>query len=163
MFKIISIYILFFSMLIPEVYAQKKLPIVYLTDLEGKRLSLNEMSEDHPVILSFWATWCEPCLRELSAMNKDMDLIENELNAKLAAISIDDSRTTSRIIPLLKGNEWSFQVFLDQNQDLKRTFNIIDIPHTIIVYKNKIRYENTGYINGDERVLYEEIRNIEKQ
>ncbi|MCA0933503.1 TlpA family protein disulfide reductase [Lutimonas saemankumensis] len=163
MLKIISICTLLFSVLITEVHAQKKLPPVFLSDLEGKRMNLNKLSEDHPVILSFWATWCEPCLRELSAMDRDLDLIENELNSKLAAISIDDSRTTSRIVPLLKGNEWSFEVFLDQNQDLKRTFNIIDIPHTIIVFRNKIVYEHTGYINGDERVLYEEIRSIQKQ
>jgi thiol-disulfide isomerase/thioredoxin len=148
--------------LITDLNAQKKLPNVFLTNLEGQRNSLNELSEDHPVILSFWATWCEPCLRELSAMNNDMDLIENDLNARLAAVSIDDSRTTSRIVPLIKGNEWSFEVFLDQNQDLKRTFNIIDIPHTIIIYKNKIIYEHTGYINGDELILYGEIRDIKK-
>lgn len=162
MLKIISIFSLLISVLITDLNAQKKLPNVFLTNLEGQRFSLNELSEDHPVILSFWATWCEPCLRELSAMNNDMDLIENDLNARLAAVSIDDSRTTSRIVPLIKGNEWSFEVFLDQNQDLKRTFNIIDIPHTIIIYKNKIIYEHTGYINGDELILYGEIRDIKK-
>jgi len=156
-----KLFILFICLYTSEVaIAQKKLPSFLLSDLEGKTLNLADYSMDYPVIVSFWATWCEPCLRELNKFSQERNLIENDLKAKLITISIDDARTVSRIVPMMSGNDWEFPVYLDENQVVKRSLNIIDIPHTLIVYKKKIIYEHVGYINGDEEFLFQKIRDI---
>ncbi len=141
-------------------YAQKTLPKMDVKSLEGDSFDLNVNSEDQALIVSFWATWCEPCIQELNAFNKNFSYIENQLNSKLVPISIDDSRTVSRIVPMINGNSWEFDVYLDTNQKIKRTLNIIDIPHTLIIYQNKIVYEHTGYLNGDENELFKKIVEI---
>ena len=159
MFK--KIFILILCLFISEaIIAQKKLPSLVLSDLQGGSLNLANYSMEYPVIVSFWATWCEPCLRELNQLNQERSLIENDLGARLITISIDDSRTISRIVPLMSGNDWYFPVFLDQNQDVKRLLNVIDIPHTLVVYKKEIIYEHTGYISGDEEFIFQKIREI---
>ncbi|MCS6818459.1 MAG: TlpA family protein disulfide reductase, partial [Chitinophagales bacterium] len=54
---------------------------------------------------------------------------------------------------------WEFDVLLDPNQDLKRELNIQTIPFTLLLdKKGKIVYTHTGYIEGDELVLEEEIK-----
>lgn len=137
--------------------AQKSAPELLVTNIDGVESNINELSNEKVIIINFWATWCEPCIKELTAFNENLSLIEQELNAKLFSISIDDARTASRIKPMMHGNSWEFEVIPDSNQDIKRMFNIIDIPHTLLIYKNKIVYESTGYLIGDESVLFEKI------
>lgn len=143
-------------------YAQKTLPALNLNAIDGGELNVNQLSLDKVVIISFWATWCEPCLKELDAFNENLSYIENDLNAKVLAVSIDDSRTISRIAPMLNGNDWKLEVFIDSNQEAKRTLNIINIPHTVLIYQNQILYESTGYLNGDEITLFEKIKDINR-
>ncbi len=143
--------------------SQKNLPELILKNIDNKQTNINNLSMEKVVIINFWATWCEPCLKELNAFNKNLKLIEQELNSKLISISIDDSRTVSRIIPMLNGNSWGFEVFPDTNQEIKRSLNIIDIPHTLLVYQNKIVYESTGYLIGDEEILFNKIKELNRK
>jgi len=143
-------------------FSQKTLPLLNLHAIDGSQTNVNELSLDKVVIISFWATWCEPCLKELDAFNENLDYIENDLNAKVLAVSIDDSRTISRIAPMLNGNDWKFEVFIDSNQEVKRALNIINIPHTVLIYQNQILYESTGYLNGDETTLFSKIKDINR-
>ncbi|MEL4456145.1 TlpA family protein disulfide reductase [Lutimonas vermicola] len=142
------------------VQAQKRLPKISVKSFNENNLDLNLQSMEQVLIISFWATWCEPCIKELNAFNKNLSYLEEELNSKLIAISTDDSRTVSRIIPMVSGNSWDFEVYLDTNQKIKRALNIIDIPHTLVVFQNKIVYEHTGYLNGDEDELFKKIVEI---
>lgn len=134
-----------------------------IQNLDGKETNVNTLSENKVIIINFWATWCEPCLKELNVFNENLSLIETELNSKLISISIDDARTFSRIRPMIHGNSWDFEVFPDTNQNIKRSFNIIDIPHTLLIYKNKIVYESTGYLLGDEEILFDKIRALNSE
>jgi len=143
-------------------FSQKTLPELNLNAIDGSQTNVNELSLDKVIIISFWATWCEPCLKELDAFNENLDFIENNLNAKVLAVSIDDSRTNSRIAPMLNGNDWRFEVFIDSNQEAKRILNIINIPHTVLVYQNQILYESTGYLNGDEATLFVKIKDLNR-
>ena len=154
--QLLLLFFLFSSVL----QAQKTLPKISVKSLNGASFDLNVNSQEQVIVVSFWATWCEPCIKELNAFNKNLSYLEEELNAKLLAISTDDSRTVSRIIPMVSGNSWDFEVYLDSNQDIKRALNIIDIPHTLIIYQNKIVYEHTGYLSGDEDELFKKIMEI---
>lgn len=159
--KLILLFVLIVAS-VHMVYSQKKLPLLDLNSIDGQEINVNELSADKVVIISFWATWCEPCLKELDAFNENLQYIENDLNSKILAVSIDDTRTISRITPMLNGNDWKFDVFIDSNQELMRMLNIINIPHTLLIYQNQILYENTGYLNGDETVLYSKIEDINR-
>lgn len=137
--------------------SQTEIPNLTLRTLDGQKIDVKHASEQQMVILCFWATWCEPCIEELNEFNALSNVIEEELKSKLIAVSIDDSRTISRVRPMVSGFNWKFDIAIDQNQEIKRALNFISIPLTIVIYKGKIVYEKAGYIKGDEKYLIEKI------
>ena len=120
-----------------------------------------ELDEEKFYILSFWATWCVPCINELDALNEVYDELSNKLNFKVLAISTDDARTKRRVRPLVNGKRWKFDVLLDENHDLKRALNISGLPHTVITKQNQILHRRVGYAPGEELDLFDKLRQYE--
>ncbi|QIE60432.1 TlpA family protein disulfide reductase [Rasiella rasia] len=144
-------------------FAQDELPSVKLTTLEGESMNLQDIAkDDEVVIVSLWATWCVPCLKELDAISEVYEDWQDETNVSLVAISIDDSRTVKRVKPLINGKGWEYQILLDTNNDVKRALGAATVPLTLLVKNGKILYRHSGYSPGSENELYEEIQKFSK-
>ena len=145
-------------------FAQGKssLPNVTIKTLDGKNFNTTEIQNDgKPIIISFWALWCKPCQKELDAFNENYEDWQEETGVKIYAVSIDDSRSTSRVKPHVEGKDWEFDVLLDANSDFKRAMNVNMIPHTFLLDGNgKIISQHTTYFEGAEHELYEEVKKI---
>ncbi|RUA09712.1 MAG: TlpA family protein disulfide reductase [Flavobacteriia bacterium] len=154
-------FILFISMSLLS-FGQKTIPNTEVTTLNGKKAKLyDQISKDKITILSFWATWCVPCINELDAISEIYEEWQDDLNVEIIAISIDDSRSKKRIKPLINGKGWEYKVLIDKNQALKRALNISVIPHVIVLKDSKILYRHTGYTPGAEEELYKKIKELE--
>lgn len=138
---------------------QNKMPNVTLKNLDGKSVNVSKYnSTKHPVIISFWATWCGPCINELSAIHNVYQDWQDELGIELVAVSIDDARTKKRVKPMVNGKGWDYEIILDDNHDLKRALNIINVPYTIVLYKGEVIYEHSNYTPGSEKEMYNAIK-----
>ncbi|MDI9312794.1 MAG: TlpA disulfide reductase family protein [Limnohabitans sp.] len=159
-----KIILLFTVMLLSKsiTYAQSGLPSLVLNDLEGKKVNLSKdfLEKDKIYIMSFWATWCAPCIAELDEINDVYADWKKELNVEVIAVSIDDVRTQKRVKPLANGKGWEYRVLLDTNQDFKRALNIVNPPHTIVVKNGVILHSQNGYSPGSEEVLYKKIKSL---
>ncbi|MGS4345801.1 TlpA family protein disulfide reductase [Myroides odoratus] len=144
--------------------AQKSdLPTVTLADLDGKKVDFSSLAnEDKPVIVSFWATWCGPCLKELAAIHDVYSDWQEETGVKLFAVSIDDAKSVKRVKPLVNGKGWDYTVLLDTNHDLKRAMNVANVPFTAVIYKGKIVYKHTSYTPGVEKELIKQVKAVMK-
>ena len=140
-------------------FAQKKLPNLKLKDINGKTVSLSDITKDKTVVLSFWATWCGPCVNELDAIAEQYEDLQDD-GFELIAISIDDSRTKSRIKPLVNGKDWEFTILLDTNQELKRSLNIVNVPYVVIVKNGEIVYTHSGYNPGSEEEIIKKFNSL---
>ncbi len=142
--------------------AQSDIPQVTIKTLDGKAFSTSEITNDgKPVILSFWALWCKPCQKELDAFNENYADWQEETGVKIYAVSIDDSRSTARVMPMVNGKAWEFDVLLDPNGDLKRAMNVNMIPHTFLLDGDgKIVAQHTSYFEGAEFDLYDKVKKI---
>lgn len=149
---------------IEKVLGEKTLPSVTLTDINGKQVNVADYGKSGKVtVLSFWATWCVPCKKELTNMADLYDDWKEKYNLQIVAVSIDDSRSTTKVKPYVDGQRWDYDVLLDVNQDLKRGLNIQSVPFTVLVNeKGKVVYTHSGYIDGDEFALEEEIQKLKK-
>ena len=139
-------------------YAQK-LPSVTLKDLDGKSVNMSKYNNsDKPIIVSFWATWCGPCIKELTAINEVYASWQKETGVELVAVSIDDSRTKARVKPQVKGKSWKYTVVLDENQELKRALNVGNVPYAMVLYKGKVVYSHSSYTPGIENEIYKQVK-----
>lgn len=146
-----------------SISAQKTLPEVSVVDVNGKKVKLQaEINPEKVTVLSFWATWCVPCINELDAIADVYEDWQDETNVEIIAVSIDDARTQKRIKPMVNGKDWPYKILLDKNQELKRALNISVVPHVIIIKNNEILYRHTGYTPGAEDELYEKVKKHSK-
>jgi thiol-disulfide isomerase/thioredoxin len=143
----------------------KRLPAAIVKDLKGANVNSASFGNDgKPYVLNFWATWCKPCINELINISDVYEDWVKETGVKIIAVSIDDSRNIAKVAPLVNGKGWSYEVYIDQNQDLKRAMNVNNIPHTFLFDgKGNMVHQHNSYTEGDELKLYEKIKKLTEQ
>jgi len=146
------------------VFKYKKLPSVKLKTVKGLPSSSDSITNNgKPIIISFWATWCKPCVRELTTIADVYDDWVTETGVELYAISVDDSRSMTLVAPMVNGKGWDFKVLLDPNSDFKRAMNVGPIPHTFLLNGNgQVVYQHTSFAEGDELNLIEMVRRLNR-
>ena len=147
------------------IFAQNRaLPNKVVKTLEGSNYNITDLENDgNPIVISFWATWCKPCKKELNNIAEVYEDWQDETNVKLVAISIDDSRSIMRVAPYVNASDWEYEVYTDSNADFKRAMGVSTVPHTFLLNgNNEIVWQHQGYIEGDEEKLLEQIKKIAK-
>ena len=140
----------------------RTIPSVEIKTLTGEVFNTSEINnEGKPIVLSFWALWCKPCLKELTAIADVYEDWQDETGVKLVAVSIDDARSMPNVLPTVNGNGWDYEVYCDPNGDFKRAMGVNMIPHLFILNGNKeVVYQHTSYAEGGENELFEVIRKV---
>ncbi len=141
-------------------FAQNALPSVDVKTLDGKSTNITEICGDTDLtIISFWATWCSPCKRELDAVADLYDDWKADYNVKLVAVTIDNARNLTKVGPMVETKGWEYTILSDVNEDLKRAMNVQTVPHTFLVDKGcNIVWTHTGYSPGDEYELEDVLK-----
>ena len=147
---------------IPSAFAE--LPSVLLKDVNGNTVNTAELSNDgKPMVISFWATWCKPCKRELKAISEVYPDWQEETGVKLVAVSIDEAQNAAKVKPLVDGMNWEYEVLLDPNGEFKRQMGVSDVPHAFIVDgQGNVVWSHKGYVDGGEEEIIEELRKLAK-
>lgn len=143
-------------------YASAQLPSVQLKDINGKTIDTATLHNDgKPFVVSFFATWCKPCLRELRAINEYYGDWQDETGMKLIAISTDEAQNVHKVKPLVDSEGFEYDVLLDSNQDFQRALGIQMIPYVMIIDGDgNIVETRNGYTDGSEAHIIEKIREL---
>lgn len=138
------------------------LPQIEVQTLGGTKVPIASLHQTgKPTIVSFWATWCKPCINELNSIAERYDELQEELGVTLIAVSIDDSRTSPKVGPFVAGQGWDYTVVLDPNSDLRRAMGVNNVPHTFLLNgAGEIVWQVNKYVPGEEEVLISEIRKL---
>jgi thiol-disulfide isomerase/thioredoxin len=138
------------------------LPSVDVKTLNGSSFNTQNMdNEGKPIIICFFASWCKPCMIELSNIADEYEEWQSETGVKIYAVAIDDARSSSKVAPLVRSKGWEYEVLLDVNSDFKRAMNVNDIPHTFVLNGNKeIVWQHASYSPGVEAEYIEAVKKI---
>ncbi len=142
--------------------AMAQLPSVTLKDINGKTITTDTLNNGgKPFIIDFFATWCKPCNRELTAISEVYDDWQKETGVKIFAVSIDQAQNINKVRPLVDQEGWEYDVLLDPNSDFKRALGIQMIPYVLVCDgKGNIVYRHNGYTDGAETELIEKVREL---
>jgi cytochrome c biogenesis protein CcmG, thiol:disulfide interchange protein DsbE len=139
-----------------------KVPSVEVKNTAGTFFNTSKLSNGgKPMIIDFWATWCKPCIAELDAISDSYAQWQKETGVKVIAISVDDQRTSSKVASFIKQKDWTYDVYLDPNQDFQRAMQVINCPCTFIIDgTGQIVWVHNSYIEGDEDKLYSALKKV---
>jgi len=109
---------------------------------DGDAISLTAYS-GKVVVLSFWATWCGPCRKELPIL-EGIQQVAGKDRVQVVAINIEDRDTFRRIAPKMKSLQ--MLVASDTAQQAQDSYGVNGIPHMVIIGKSgRILRVHRGY------------------
>jgi len=148
-----------------KILGEHRLPELTLRDMNGKEVNVADLGKTGKItVLDFWATWCVPCKKELNNINDIYEDWQKKYNCSVVAVSVDDSRSITKVKPYAEGQRWSYDILLDVNQDLYRQLGVLSVPFTLVLDQSgKIVYTHSGYTEGDENILEEAIAAMAKK
>lgn len=115
-----------------QVVKNKKAPNFCLKDLNGKMIELKSFN-GNVIFLTFWATWCGPCKKEMPSFEALYQKFKNK-NFSFFAISVDYENPNS-VAEFIRKHGYSFPVLVDPKNNTIDLFEIRGIPTTIIIDK----------------------------
>jgi ATP/maltotriose-dependent transcriptional regulator MalT len=144
-----------------SVNAQSSLETAQLKTLRGAIIPFSTaIQKDSLILVCFWATTSDMSITELNAINANYDKWKQALSFRMMAISVDEGKDVSRVRGMVNSNEWKFDVYTDINGDMRSALNSNNLPQAMIIRKNKVIYEQSGYEPGTENYLFQKMRAI---
>ena len=136
------------------------LPDLSIRLLDGKRVRLSALLEEGPLLVSFWATWCAPCKKEMIFL-EEFHQKYNENSFRVLAISTDSPKSMSKVKSYIRAKKYTFLVGIDPNQEIAKKMNALLMPTTLILNKDrKVSWYHQGFIPGDEKEIEAQIRAV---
>jgi thiol-disulfide isomerase/thioredoxin len=141
----------------------QELPDTQIKDVNsGKKMPFNQTFEKGKVTLvSFWATWCVPCKKEIKNISLKMADWKKEADFNYMTVSIDETRAEGLVRTYAISQGWKFPYYIDANSDLKRALSFQSVPYTVIIDKNgKVAYTHVGYEEGSENEVFAKVKEL---
>ncbi len=139
--------------------AQDRIDISFRT-LENEEFSLASLYGEGPLLVTFWATWCEPCRHELRALQPVYDRYR-ERGFRILAVNQDTPRSMAKVRSFVSSQRIPYLIVTDPNGRFAQQFNVQSIPYTVLFdSEGKIVYRRSGYRPGDEQYIAERIEEL---
>ena len=141
----------------------QSIPDVTVENMKGVKVSAKTIClAGKPTVVSLWATWCKPCIRELDAVSEVLEDWREEVDFRYAAVSIDDARTVSSARSFVSARGWDgIDFFFDSNAELRRRLNVSSIPYVLIYdAEGKLVYSHMGFHSGVEEEIFSQLKKI---
>jgi thiol-disulfide isomerase/thioredoxin len=105
-------------------------PEVSLADPTGQTVGLSEL-RGKPVLVNLWATWCEPCLREMPSLER----LQSRLGERIAVLAVSEDRGGNKTVEpfIAKLGLKSFKIYIDPKSEVGRAFGARGLPTSFLI------------------------------
>ncbi len=131
-----------------------------LPTADGGQISFNEQLAKGPVLVSFWATWCRPCRKELPHLETLASKYQGRLT--VLAVNTDGPKAVAKVAPFIQTSGYeNIIVPLDTAADLQERLHVGSIPFLVLFDRrgNEV-YRHIGYKEGDELELEAQVLHL---
>ena len=134
-------------------------PTIQLDSTNGDYVILSQF-KGKVVVVSWWATWCKPCIQELKFLNKMAKTYPNDL--VVIAIATDGPETRAMVNSTIHSKQLvDLIVLLDSTGDTNPSGML---PYSIYVnHKGEQCYEQRGFTSGDEFAITKKVMALIKK
>jgi thiol-disulfide isomerase/thioredoxin len=108
-------------------------PAFAVQDLAGAPVALGDFAGRF-VIVNFWATWCEPCIREWPQLDRLAERFAGRDDVVILAISVDsDPKLIAPFLERMSLTDTKVKVLWDPKQSVQTEFGTTQLPDTYFV------------------------------
>ena len=108
----------------------EEIPDFAAIDLDGATVSLSEFRDREVVVLDFWATWCQPCVQSMPALQA-LDDEFDERGAEFLAVNVGEEPELVR--DFLQDKDFAVRVLMDEQEEISGAYGVRGIPQLVIV------------------------------
>jgi len=106
-----------------------KAPDFELVDLEGNTHRLSDY-KGQGVFLNFWGTWCEPCKKEMPAMERQYQQFKDK-GVQVLAVNI--AQSNFEVQKFVDEYDLTFPVVIDKTKSVMQAYNVGQLPASFLV------------------------------
>src|SRR5437879_2158602 len=105
-------------------------PTISVVDLAGNTVSLSEFA-GRLVLINLWATWCEPCLREMPSLER----LQSRLGDRIAVLGVSQDRGGGKTVEpfIAKLGLKSLKIYVDPKSAVGRAFEVKGLPTSLLI------------------------------
>jgi thiol-disulfide isomerase/thioredoxin len=127
-------------------------------DLKGNPIRISDY-HGKVVIVSFWASWCGPCMKELPVLAGVVKRVGPDQLQVIAVNFHDETKPFKYVVDALKN--YPITILRDQNRKASKEFGVKAIPRMIIIGRDgKVAADHTGYGEGMIPELVEQLNTL---
>jgi peroxiredoxin len=130
----------------PALAGMTALPQTRLELLDGATTDLASALAGQPALVSLWATWCESCLAEVSALKRLDAQTRSRGDARVVAVAVGEPR--SRVAAFARDRTVHYELLVDPNFALADALGERRVPATLVVDRSGHIVYRGGALDG---------------
>ena len=135
-------------------------PNFTLKSLDGKNIKLSELT-GNVVLINFWASWCGPCLQEMTLLNAIHQKYE-PLGFTVLGVNVEENSANAKAFLAERGVD--FPILLDSINQVSKLYDVVAMPTTVVVDRDgNMRFLHRGYKAGDEKEYRKMVKKLVRE
>lgn len=126
-------------------------PNFTLSNLAGEAVALASFTQEKPVLLVFWATWCPACVEEVPILNEWTEAFPG---LQIVGVNVQEPR--ERVQAFAEKHGVRYPILLDEEAKVAHQYGLIGIPAAILIAKGgSVIYYGFSLPKNIERLIRE--------
>ena len=134
-----------------------------LRDMAGKQIISSAFdNQGKPYIVCFWSFRNNDSQEFLHTAAANYKQWQAKTGVKIITVAVDEEQHQGKVFPYIQARGWTYENYVDENQEYKKLMNVQDIPHIFVFNSRKeIILELHSYQAGDELAILQALAEAE--